>query len=122
MALQLPLPEVPESRQYNSAGNQQASFLIVPGVSDYVTGGYVITALQCRMKNIFAVSIDGQNAAVLTGQWNAFIQLNATASASGLALPVTSFNFWVALATSGVQLSASTNLTGAIWTVSITGY
>ena len=122
MALTLPLPEVPESRQYNAAGNLVATFLVIPGVSDYVTGGYAITAAQCRMKQIYAVSIDGQNSTVMSNSWDGFIVLNCTLSTSGLALPVTSFNFWVALGTTGVQVAASTNLTGTIWTITVDGY
>jgi len=125
MALTNPIPEIPDSRQVNAIGCQQASFLIIPGTSDYPTGGYVISGLQCRMpKGIISVSIDGINT---TGNnlgyiWNAIV--NYTLASNGIPIVPTSFNIYVANIVTNVvtQLNAGTNLTGAILSVTVQGY
>lgn len=126
MALTTPLPEVQGSRQLIGPDLQAASYLIIPGVSDYVTGGYVITAAGCRLKNIQLASIDGNNATALG--WNAYCvfslaQLTEPAGTAGYGFSgYSQFLFYLAVVTTGVQAGAGSNITGAIWTVTVQGY
>lgn len=160
MALTLPLPEFPETRVYNSVGNQSAVFAIVPGTSDYPTGGYVISALQCRLQRIYAVSIDAQNSTVFTNGWLTDATVPVTIGSNNIPLPATSFNFQVSVLTITIQggvagtvaigissdangaalskttatnrtgitgvnqteVANGTNLAGAIWVVTVSGY
>lgn len=63
MALPNPIPEVQGSRLMlgPDAAAQEATFLINPGNSDYVVGGYVITALALRLKLIAFAWVSGWN-------------------------------------------------------------
>lgn len=125
MALTNPIPEVPDSRQYNAIGCQQATFLIIPGTNDYPTGGYVISGLQLRMpKGIVSVSIDGINT---TGNNLGFLftaVVNYTLSSNGIPIVPTSFNIFGAnIVTSVVtQLANNTNLAGMILSITVQGY
>lgn len=124
MALTTPLPEVPESRLKFGVGVEQCSFLIVPGTSDYPTGGYLITALQCRLSKIFSVSIDGINSA---GNALGFIftpVLAMTLATNNIPNDVTQFNLFGSNIVASVitQLANGTNLSGLIMVLTVTGY
>src|SRR5882724_2655678 len=106
MALPNPLPIVQGSRVLQGVELQQETFLIVPGANDYVTGGYVITAAQCRLKNIQQAWVAGQNAAS-TG-FDAFCvfvlaQMGAVQGGAGFT-GYSQFLFKVNVVTTGVEV------------------
>ncbi len=80
---------------------------LAPGVSDYATGGYAITALEVGLASIDFVFLGDGNtlAAGYVPYWN---------TQTG------SFQvFWTgaAVASKLEEIPAATNLTGAVWTV-----
>lgn len=129
MALANPLPEVQGSRMVlGPDGGSQATFLIVPGSADYVTGGYPVTASNCRLKNIQTANVVGGNATAFPASagWYAEIvfaiaQIGAVATGAGFT-GYSQFLFKVYVASTGVELAAAGQLTGAIWMVTVTGY
>ena len=145
----------------NNIGGETATFLIIPGTSDYPTGGYVITGLMCRMpKGIFAVSVDGQNSTgaaigysplptlgftlasnnipnipsqfalqfwwssvTITGGAAGTVAIGISSDANGAALSKTTATNRTGI--TGVvttEAPASTNLSGGIWVITVTGY
>jgi len=121
MALTLPLPGVPDSRQYLGAGAIQESFLIIPGTSDYPTSGYVLTPAMCRLMRGFQQAwISGCNAAVITGAWEMIPVMTLSLTSNSLAQLQTQLNLYVCNG-SMVQVSANTNLTGAAWVLTVIG-
>lgn len=127
MALTFPLPEIAESRQLNGVGNQSACYLVIPGTSDYTTGGYAITAAQCRMTRIISVSIDGINAtgnAIGTGySWTSIVNYTLS-SANNIGLVPTSFLLFAETVTAGAFAQAANgfNFAGLILGITVTGY
>jgi hypothetical protein len=126
MALTTPLPEVQGSRIMQGIDLQQATFLIIPGTSDYVTGGYVITAAACRLKNIQYADITGCNT---TAQGYTVLptfplaQLSEPAGTAGYGFTgYSQFLFYLAVITTGVQVASGFNLTGTIWQITVMGY
>jgi hypothetical protein len=147
MALTLPLPEVPESRLLFGIGMTQASFFVIPGTSDYPTGGYIINTVACRlMRAIFSVSVDGGNSN--TFGYTPSITIAYTLASNNIPNIPNSFAFQVealnigtnATQTNLVNLAAGvltapvgsvaklseipngTNLSGAIWCITVTGW
>lgn len=126
MALPNPLPSVQGARQYLGPDcGEQENFLIVPGTSDYVTGGYVITNTAVRMKNITAAWVSGANATAIA-TWVgqpvfAFAQIGAAATGAGFT-GYSQFLFYVYVVTTGAQAASGANLTGAIWQITVQGY
>lgn len=146
MALTLPLPEVPESRTLNGVGSQTATFLVIPGTSDYPTGGYIISAQQCRLQRIIGASVDGGNSTTLG--WLPSITIAYTLGTNNIPNVPTSLAFQVEalVVTAGTsgnavtlnagttleatgggtvkqsEIAAATNLTGCIWSITVTGY
>ena len=103
---------------------QQASFLIIPGSSDYVTGGYVLTAQMLTFKGIQSAWVSGANATAIAG-WVAvpvfaFAQLGLSASPGAGFTGYSQFLLYVYVVTTGAQNSA--NLAGAIWQLTVQGY
>ncbi len=125
MALPNPLPAVQGSRVLLGPDLQQESFLIVPGTSDYVTGGYAITNIACRLKNIQSAWVSGANAtAVATWVGEpvfAFAQIGAAATGAGFT-GYSQFLFYVWVLSTQAQAGSGANLTGAIWQVTVQGY
>ncbi len=125
MALPNPLPEVQGSRVLLGPDLQQDTFLIVPGTSDYVTGGYAITNIACRLKNIQSAWVSGANAtAVATWVGEpvfAFAQIGAAATGAGFT-GYSQFLFYVWVLSTQAQAGSGANLTGAIWQVTVQGY
>ena len=93
MALTTPFPEIPESRTVDGIGCQTATYLILPGSSDYVTGGYALSALNLRLTRIHSVFVSGVNAAGAV--YLAQIVFPATYFSSSQPSPATSVNFRV---------------------------
>lgn len=114
---------VPDSRQYLAEGQQSVAILAVPGASDYVTGGYVVNALaSCGFKLITDVNIVGVNSTVVTNGWQLQPILNMTLASNNVPILPTTFNLWVGTVNTTLgQVAANTNLTGAIWTLRVTG-
>lgn len=125
MALPNPLPAVQGARVLLGPDLQQDTFLIVPGTSDYVTGGYAITNIACRLKNIQSAWVSGANAtAVATWVGEpvfAFAQIGATATGAGFT-GYSQFLFYVWVLSTQAQAGSGANLTGAIWQVTVQGY
>jgi hypothetical protein len=122
MAITIPLPEVPESRVYQGIGSQLAIFLINPGVSDYVTGGYVLNAALFGMTHITGADIVAMNA-IAASTYNAIIVFPATyfPAPPALPAPATSINFLVQSAF-GTEVINGFNLTLADWAIRVVGY
>lgn len=59
----LGLKEIPDSRQYIGPSMQWVTYVAAPGVSDYVSGGYVINASDIGLSFILSGAAAGQNAA-----------------------------------------------------------
>lgn len=105
----------------------QQNFLLAPGTSDYVTGGYVVTAANVGFKLIQAVDVLNTNTTGLTWIAQALFTFSTmsvtdhgitnTVGVSGYS----SFNLWMGTAI-GTQANSSANLSGAIWQVMIYGY
>jgi hypothetical protein len=126
MALPNPLPNVQGSRlALGPDGGWQDTFLIVPGVSDYVTGGYAITATQCRLKNIQTANVTGANATAVA-TWGAetvfsFVQIGGVATGAGIT-GYSQFLFYVYVLIGSAQVGSGASLSGAVWQVTVTGY
>jgi hypothetical protein len=128
MALANPLPGVQGSRYLIGIDLQVDTKLIVPGVSDYVTGGYAITALATGFKNIQQAIITGGNSTAFPANsgWYAecvfpIAQIGGVSTGAGFT-GYSQFLFKVYVASTGVELASGGNLTGAIWQVMIFGY
>lgn len=126
MALANPLPAVQGSRLYlGPDGGQMDTFIIAPGTSDYVTGGYVITNIAVRLKNIQTAWVSGANATAVA-TWSltpvfAFVQIGGTASGAGVT-GYSQFLLYATVLATGAQAANGANLTGAVWQVTVTGY
>jgi len=123
MALQNPLPRVQESHVLLGLGLQQQTFLIAPGVSDYVTGGYVISSQSCGLKNIQTAWVSGANATAIA-TWGAqplFALAQLATSGAGFT-GYSQLLFYVYVLNGGAQAASGANLTGAIWELTVQGY
>jgi len=126
MALTLPLPIVQGSRIVLGPDLQQESFLIIPGTSDYVTNGYVISALQCRLKNLQSAWVSATNATFSpanSGWYAQCVFALAQLATSGAGFTgYSQFLLKVYVASTGVELASGGNLTGSIIQVTVQGY
>jgi len=102
--------------------------LIVPGTSDYVTGGYAITAQLCGFGHLQQAWVSGGNSTAFpsSGGWYAvcvfpIVQFGAVATGAGFT-GYTQFLFKVYVASTGVEAASGTNLTGNVWSVMLLGY
>lgn len=128
MALATPLPGVQGSRVLLGIDLQMDTKLIVPGTSDYVTGGYAITAIQCGFKLLQQAWVTGGNAAAFPANsgWYVecvfpFVQIGGVATGSGVS-GYSQFLFKVYVASTGVELGAGLSLAGNVWQVILLGY
>jgi hypothetical protein len=126
MALTSPLPSVQGSRFLLNVDLQGDTKLIVPGTSDYVTGGYAITAAATGFSKVQQAWVTGGNSTAFpaSGGWYAecvFPIAQLTTSNAGFT-GYSQFLFKVYVASTGVELASGGNLTGAIWQVLILGY
>jgi hypothetical protein len=106
----------------------QDTFLLIPGTSDYVTNGYVVTALATNFKTIQSAWVSGINAAVATGgTYFGFPTFSlAQVGTSGPGFTGYSqflFAVWFLNSTGPAyaQVSSGGNLTGLIWEVTVQG-
>jgi hypothetical protein len=116
---------VQQARQ-NLSDVYQDTYLLIPGTSDYVTGGYVVTSITLSgAKLIQTVWVSGTNATAspASGGWYGVPVLAIAQVGTGGpgATGYTQFLFKVYVASTGVELASGGNLTGAIWQVTIQG-
>lgn len=120
----LTITHVPDARWVWGESGWASVHTIAPGVSDYVTGGYVIGAggvAVAGIKNFFGAWIIGANATALgIGSIPEFLVANTSPAKAS----VTSLNLWMlsTAAAPAVQLANGSNLTGSIWTAIFIGY
>jgi hypothetical protein len=103
------------------------TFLIVPGTSDYVTGGYALTATSFRLYptagGIQAAWVSGANATAQT--WGviptlAIAQMGGVSTGAGFE-GYSQLLFYVYVLSTGAQVASGGNLTGAIWQLTVIG-
>jgi hypothetical protein len=115
------------ARQPLGLGLEQDAYLIVPGTSDYVTGGYSITpAMLAGFGHIQNMWIAGANATAIA-TWAmvpvfTFAQIGAVATGSGFTGYTTGMTLYAYVLSTGAQASSGANLTGAVWSLVVQGY
>ena len=117
MALTTPFPGVPESRSYFGVGNTLDVKQIIPGISDYVTGGYPLPAVAFNLTRIHSADIVAVNS--LAAAYIAQLLFPSTyfPAAGGIVAPPTSINFQVlqsASAGAGSAIAAGTVATSTL--------
>lgn len=104
----------------------QDSKLCIPGTSDYVTGGYVISNTLAGFKNIQSAWVSGTNSTFSpanTGWYAVCVFALAQVGTGGSGFTgYSQFLLKVYVASTGVEAASGTNLTGAIIQVTIQGY
>jgi hypothetical protein len=113
----LTIKEIPDTRQYLGINGIQATFIFVPGTSDYVTGGYVISAASLGLGHIWGADFLGANSGA-AGTYFTFVLAQTNPPTPGL----TSVNLFAYVSTTGLQVANGANLSGAIVTGQIMGY
>ena len=129
MAITLPPPGVQGSELFLGPAMREKSILIVPGTSDYVTGGYVVSALQAGFLSTYGIMmawVSGQNstAAGYVPQITLALAQLATSGAGFEGYAQFKFQVFVTGTASGDVLneaSSGVNLSGAIWVVTCRG-
>jgi len=132
MALPNPIPAVQGSRLVLGPGLWEDTFLIVPGTSDYVTGGYVISALALRSlstNGIMCAWISGQNstaAGYVPQVTLALAQMGAVSTGAGFeGYSQLKFQVFNSPAAAGIapltEAAAGFNFAGAIWLLTVRG-
>lgn len=108
-------------------GQQWKKFLLTPGTSDYVTGGYAITCTQLGFNPTYGIQsawVSLANATAI-GTWGAiplvtFVQIGGTATGAGTE-GYTQILFYVYVLNGGAQAGSGANLTGAVWQLEVVG-
>lgn len=120
----LTIKGIPDGATFLGISNRDKFFALSPGTSDYVTGGYVITAAMVEMDYILGASVWGVNAAALTAGyiWD-FIVATAATPVSGLK-QVTLQASGITTGTPGTLVDAASgfNFTGVVVTALFRGY
>jgi hypothetical protein len=112
---------MPESRAYYGIGQMSDTMLIQPGVSDYTTGGYILSAINLRMTHMIGAYVVGCNAAA--NLYNVFILFPATSFGVGLApTPAVSIAFQIFVESTSTEVANGFNLTGTNWLLAVHGY
>jgi hypothetical protein len=120
----LTISGVPDQRQYLGQSATQRVWVLAPGTSDYVTGGYIITAAMVDLLKITGGWIIGQNAAAVTaGYLWAFTLAQTSPPIAGLA-QIALQALGVTTGTPGVLADAASafNFTGVVLTAILLGY
>jgi hypothetical protein len=121
MALLTPYPSMPETKVFYGIGQMSDVILIQPGVSDYVTGGYILSAINARLTHFTGAIVVGANAAA--NAYDPVILFPATSFGVGLApTPSLTIAFQLLVATTGVEVANAFNLTGTNWLLQVYGY
>jgi hypothetical protein len=122
----LSIVRVQDSRLDSGVGLIQESFLLIPGSSDYVTGGYPVTATALGFKLIQSGDVNGQNAtaATPTTGWNPYLVFPlAQVGAGGLGFSgYSQFLFQLLVIGTGAQPGSGAPINGALWVVTVQGY
>jgi hypothetical protein len=116
---------VPDSRVYLGPSNEEEVFTLAPGVSDYPTGGYIITAAQMRLLGIYGAWLIGQNAASNTAGYEWVFTVAQASPALANVTQVALQAFGVTTGTPGVfttEAASLTNFTGVVLTAIFRGY
>jgi hypothetical protein len=131
MALPNPIPAVQGARIVLGPAIWEDTYLIVPGTSDYVTGGYVITALSLRcysVNGIMCAWVSGQNstaAGYVPQVTLALAQIGATSTGAGFeGYAQLKFQVFLTGTASGDVLNeagSGANLTGCVWLLTVRG-
>lgn len=131
MALPNPIPAVQGAHITLGPALWEDTFLIVPGTSDYVTGGYVIKAIQFRLLSTYGIMsawVSGQNstaAGYVPQVTLALAQMGAVSTGAGFeGYAQLNFQVFVTGTASGDVLneaSSGANLTGCVWLLTVRG-
>jgi hypothetical protein len=119
----LTITKIPDITYYLGESGIQRAFTLTPSASDYVPGGYPITAAQVELGYLVGAQLLGANAAGATylAQFVEPTGLFGTPPAVG-----TSLKLKVVDSTSGggafTEVSASTDLSGCSWAALILGW
>ena len=125
MALTYPYPEVQGSRFYLGPDQQGKTILVIPGSADYPTNGYPITAIELGFKLVQSAIVTGGNVTAYPASagWYAvpvFAETQLATANQGFS-GYSQFLLKVYVASTGVELAGSGQLTGAIWQVLVLG-
>lgn len=127
MALTTPYPKLQGSAFLLGPDLQAETILIVPGTSaDYAAHGYVITAVACGFQMIQQAIVTGGNATAYPANSGWYVQpvfpeTQLSTSNEGFT-GYSQFLFKVFVASTGIEIATTVNLTGAVWQVMIIGY
>jgi len=113
----LTIKEIPDSRQMIGPSCVLASFIFAPGSSDYVTGGYVISASALGLGHIYAADTAGLNAAS-NGTYYVMTLAQTNPPSPGL----TQVKLQAFVAATGAEVANAANLSGHIIVGQIWGY
>lgn len=116
---------VQDSRVALGPAAWRETFLIVPGSSDYVTNGYVISGTLTGFKLIRSAALVGMNAAATPYFADCVFVLAQLATSSLGFSGYSQFLFKVGTAKSAAsetEVTGSGDLSGCIWQVAIEGY
>jgi len=126
MALANPLPGVQGARAVIGPGIWQDTFVIAPGTSDYVTGGYSISALSLRLNPTYGIQsawVSGCNStaqAYIVNPTLAIAQMGAVTTGAGFE-GYSSILFYVVVLATQAQVASGGNLTGCVWLLTVQG-
>jgi hypothetical protein len=132
MALANPLAGVQGARLFLGPAIQEDTFVIAPGTSDYVTGGYVISALALRLNPTYGIMcawVSGQNAAAagyVPQVTLALAQIGAVATGAGFeGYSQLKFQVFNSPAVAGIaaltEAASGFNFTGFQWLLTVRG-
>ena len=126
MALANPIPAVQGSRVELGPGLHEETFIIAPGTSDYVTGGYVISSLALRLAATYGIQsawVSAYNAtaqAYLVFPTLALAQFGGTTSGAGFE-GYSQLLFYVVVLSTQAQVGNGANLSGCVWELTVRG-
>jgi hypothetical protein len=114
---------VQDSRVLLGPFAEQKSWLLIPGTSDYVTGGYVVTAQNVSLGHIQSVTISGLNAtAIATWEFAPVFAFAELGTAGPGVSGYTQFLLYAYVLSTGAQVASGFNLSGSIIQVTVQGY
>ncbi len=108
----LTITKVPDCKAALGPSQFEEGFQIVPGVSDYPTGGYQITAAQLSLGNLYGARVLAGNAAAALFSPKFVLAAGAFGTNPN---PQATINMEVTVA--DVQIGANTDLSACKWLV-----
>jgi hypothetical protein len=122
----LSIVKVQGSRAVLGPDLQQESILAIPGTSDYVTNGYVITTTLTSFLKIQTAWVSGSNATFSPANSGWYAECVFPLAQVGTGGPgftgYAQFLLKVYVASTGVELANGGNLTGSIIQLTLQGY